>query len=90
MNQHRLITQFAQITQFITWPFLWFISHVLFRIHISGREYITSAQSPFIIISNHTSFYDSFLFRLILGCWTSKLPLRFMAVRKFKWPILNM
>jgi len=83
------INQFARITQFCTWPIVFIVLYAIFRVRIEGKESFKTIQSPFIIVSNHISFYDSFIFRLILGFFTSHLPLRFMAVKKFNSPIMN-
>lgn len=81
---------FARITQFISWPFIFLYFNLFFKLRISGRENIDKAGSPFIIISNHIAFYDSFVFRLIFSPFTKKLPLRFMAVNSFKYWYLNL
>ena len=87
--QERLINQFAGFTQYITWPFLFLLFHTFFDINIRGKSNFKLIKSPFIIISNHISFYESFVFRLILGIFTKHLPLRFMAVTKFEDGFLN-
>ena len=79
----------AKISQFLLWPIVYFLSKFLYKIRIQGRENLKKVNKPFIIISNHFSFYDSFLFRLVLGFFTPNLPLRFMAVRKFRSKITN-
>jgi 1-acyl-sn-glycerol-3-phosphate acyltransferase len=84
-----LINQFARITQFCTWPIAFVVFNIFLRLDVKGREHLGSVRSPFIVVSNHISFYDSFLFRLILGFSTPHLPLRFMAVKKFNSPIVN-
>ncbi|MFA6314784.1 MAG: lysophospholipid acyltransferase family protein [Candidatus Paceibacterota bacterium] len=88
-QREKIINNFVKISQYITWPVLYVIFHILFRVTISGRENFQKVQRPFIIISNHISYYDSFLYRLILGLRTPHLPLRFMAVTKFDWRFLN-
>lgn len=88
-RKERIINSFARVTQFLTWPFLFPLGHLFFSLRISGRRNFSAVESPFIIVSNHISFYDSFLFRLILGAWTPHLPLRFMAVHAFEWRFLN-
>ena len=80
---------FAGVTQFLSWPFTFLIFYIFFDLKINGRENLKKVNSPFIIISNHISFYDSFVFRLILEPFTTKLPLRFMGVRKFDRFYLN-
>jgi 1-acyl-sn-glycerol-3-phosphate acyltransferase len=89
LSRERLTNEFARITQFITWPILFFLFRSFFEIRIEGRETFDKVRSPFIIVANHTSFYDSFLFRLILGWNTPHLPLRFMAVNKFNSKTMN-
>lgn len=89
IRREKYINGFAKVTQFLTWPFLFCLFHVLFKIKINGRENFSLVRRPFILISNHISTYDSFLFRLVLGLWTPHLPLRFMAVTKFNWSVLN-
>ncbi|MEI7463344.1 MAG: lysophospholipid acyltransferase family protein [Candidatus Taylorbacteria bacterium] len=80
---------FLRISQFLTWPIAFVYFHLFYRLRINGRENFNKVNSPFIIIVNHFSFVDSFLFRLILGFSTPHLPLRFMAVEKFSWKWLN-
>jgi 1-acyl-sn-glycerol-3-phosphate acyltransferase len=80
---------FARLTQFLSWPIAYVYFNLLFKLRISGRENLINVSSPFIIISNHVAFYDSFVFRLVLGAFTKKLPLRFMAVNRFKSWYLN-
>ncbi|MEI6304644.1 MAG: lysophospholipid acyltransferase family protein [Candidatus Taylorbacteria bacterium] len=80
---------FLRISQFLTWPIAFVYFHLFYRLRVNGRENFKNVSSPFIIIVNHFSFVDSFLFRLILGFATPHLPLRFMAVEKFSWRWLN-
>ncbi len=80
---------FARLTQFLSWPIAFIYFNLFFKLRISGRENLINVSSPFIIISNHVAFYDSFVFRLVLGAFTKKLPLRFMAVNRFKSWYLN-
>lgn len=87
--KEKFIIKIIRFNQFLTWPISFAIFHLLFKIKISGRENFSKLHSPFIIISNHISFYDSFLFRLVLGFITPHLPLRFVAVNSFKWSFLN-
>lgn len=86
-NKEKLITKFVRITQFATWPILYPFFHVMFRIEIINRHKIDNISRPFIIVANHTNFYDSFIFRIVFGF--KYLPLRFMAVTKFDWDFLN-
>ena len=80
---------FSGFTQFLTWPLAYVFFHSLYKVRISGRENLKKVRSPFMIVSNHVASYDSFFFRLVLGAWTSHLPLRFMAVDKFDYKHLN-
>lgn len=82
-SAERIINYFAGLTQFLTWPILFIIFNIFFRFEINGKENLKKLKSPFIIIANHSSYYDSFLFRIILGAFTPFLPLRFMAVKSF-------
>lgn len=80
---------FLRISQFLTWPIAYVYFHLIYRLRIYGSENLRKVSRPFIIIVNHVSFVDSFLFRLILGFRTPYLPLRFMAVNRFNWKRLN-
>lgn len=86
-NKEKIITKFVRITQFIMWPILYPLFHVLFRIEIVHYDKIQNISRPFIIVANHTNFYDSFIFRLVFGF--KYLPIRFMAVTKFDWDFLQ-
>lgn len=91
VSRERLVNNFAKVTQFITWPILFILFNIFFKIRFRGQEIFQDKKikSPFMIIANHTAFFDSFLFRLVLGFDTPYLPLRFMAVTKFENPVLN-
>ncbi|MBP9847215.1 MAG: 1-acyl-sn-glycerol-3-phosphate acyltransferase [Saprospiraceae bacterium] len=89
LSKEKLVNEFARITQFVTWPILTIIFRLLFKVKINGQEVFHNLRGPFVIIANHTSFYDSFLFRLVLGIFTPHLPLRFMAVTKFEGKWMN-
>lgn len=80
---------YSKVTQFLTWPILFILFHTFFSVNVHGRDNLKKVRSPFIIISNHVSFYDSFIFRLALGFITPHLPLRFMGVRSFNYKFLN-
>lgn len=88
-KRERAINAFARVTQFLDWPIAFLVFGAFFRVRIAGRENFKAVKSPFLIVSNHIAFYDSFLFRLALGLFTPHLPLRFMAVDKFEWKFLN-
>lgn len=42
------------------------------------------------MVSNHSRFYDSFLYRIVVGLFSNLVPMRFMAVLKFKDPFMSM
>lgn len=88
--KQRILRYFAKITQFLSWPIAFIFFNLFFNIKINGKENIRLTKSPFIIISNHISFYDSFVFRLVLGSFAKNLPLRFMAVNSFRTWYLNL
>ncbi len=77
------------VSQMLSWLILAPILHSFFSISILGQDNLKKISNPFVIIANHVSFYDSFLFRLLFDFRSNQLPLRFMAVKKFDWPILN-
>lgn len=83
ISSEKIINFFAKINQFLTWPIVYLLYNSIYKIDIRGRENLIKAQAPLIIIANHISYYDSFIFRLILGYNSNLLPLRFMAVKKF-------
>src|SRR4051812_2898534 len=83
--RERIINRFATVTQFVFWPFAYVFFNLFFSLRITGQKKFSDVRGPFIIVCNHISFYDSFLFRLVLGAWSRNLPLRFMAVDKFNW-----
>jgi len=89
IRKEKILTGFARISQFCVWPFLFVIFHTAFKIDFSGRENLKKIKAPFVIIANHISFYDSFLFRIAFGAFTPHLPLRFMAVKIFDWRFLQ-
>lgn len=90
IRKEKIIGSYSRISQFLAWPILAALFYLFFKIKINGAKNVRDAKGPFIIIANHFSFYDSFLLRIVLGPITNHLPLRFMAVRKFKWKFLNL
>jgi 1-acyl-sn-glycerol-3-phosphate acyltransferase len=70
-----LMANFARGTQFITWPLAFVLFRTIFSIRITGQENFTKATKPFILLSNHIAFYDSFLLRLALGFWSNHLQI---------------
>jgi 1-acyl-sn-glycerol-3-phosphate acyltransferase len=84
-----LLKYYARVTQIFSWPIPFVFFNVFFKLKITGRENLKEIKSPFIIISNHISYYDSFSLRLIFGIFTLKLPLRLMAVKEFNSKCMN-
>lgn len=86
---YSFLKYFARTTQFLSWPVTSLYFNTFFKLKINGRENLNKFTSPFLIISNHVAFYDSFVFRQVLGVFTRQLPLRFMAVNNFNSWYLN-
>ena len=78
-----------KVSQFLTWPISYAYFHLFYNLKINDWDNLNQVRRPFIVVVNHFSFADSFLFRLILGFNTPHLPLRFMAVNRFDWKWLN-
>ena len=79
-----LIKFYSGVTQFFSWFIFWPLYNTLFKIEYHGRENLKGLKGPLIMISNHSRYYDSFLYRIIVGPFNFKmLPMRFMAVLKF-------
>ena len=84
MNPYQ-ISRFSEV--YILPIFAYPLFHIFFKVKIIGKENLNTLKSPFILVSNHITFYDSFIFRLVLS--SKHLPIRFMAVRKFDHWYLN-
>ncbi|MCF7865096.1 MAG: 1-acyl-sn-glycerol-3-phosphate acyltransferase [Candidatus Pacebacteria bacterium] len=78
-----LIKFYSGTTQFFSWFIFWPLYNSLFKIEYHGRENLKKLKGPLIMVSNHNRFYDSFLYRIIVGLFSPLLPMRFMAVIKF-------
>ncbi len=85
-----LIKFYSGATQFFSWFIFWPVYTLLFKIRIHGRENLRGLRGPLIMVSNHSRFYDSFLYRIIVGLFSNLVPMRFMAVLKFKDPFMSM
>jgi 1-acyl-sn-glycerol-3-phosphate acyltransferase len=79
----------AKVTQGLGTIFFRILFYSLFDIEIRGKENIAKEKGPAIIVSNHTVFYDSFIFHLFFSPLAPLLPLRFLGVTKFLHPGLN-
>ncbi len=64
------------------------IYYSLFDLKIHGRENLNGTRGPMLFISNHISFYDSFIFDLFVHPFSHILPFRFMGSRVFIVPML--
>lgn len=85
-----LIKFYSGVSQFFSWFVFWPLYNSLFRVTYHGRENLKGLRGPLIMISNHSRFYDSFLYRVIVGPFNFKmLPMRFMAVLKFNDPFMS-
>lgn len=84
-----LIKFYSGVTQFLSWFIFWPIYNLLFKVKIYGRENLRGLTGPLIMISNHSHFYDSFLYRIIVGLFSRLVPMRFMAVLKFSDPFMS-
>lgn len=78
------------VSQFTAWVICSVLFRSLYKLDITGKEKITSVQSPLILVSNHINFYDGFIIRVALGAFPRQImPLRFMAVIRFSQLFLN-
>lgn len=84
-----LIKFYSGATQFFSWFIFWPLYNLLFKVEYHGRENLKGLKGPLIMISNHSRFYDSFIYRIIVGPFSRLLPMRFMAVIRFTDPFLN-
>ncbi|OHA23948.1 MAG: hypothetical protein A3B11_01955 [Candidatus Taylorbacteria bacterium RIFCSPLOWO2_01_FULL_44_26] len=84
-----VVREWVKVSQFLAWPIVFIVFNIFFKIDIRGRHNLEQLENPTLFISNHIAFYDSFLFRLIIGSYGHLLPLCFMAVRNFKSKTLN-
>lgn len=75
--------------QFITWPILIVLFNLSFNLKILGRKNLKGLSGPLLIIANHKTFFDSFIFRVVLGFNSKLLPLRFMGAINFQEKWLN-
>lgn len=80
---------YSGTTQFFSWFIFWPLYNLFFKVNIQGRENLKNLKGPLIMISNHSRFYDSFVYRIIVGLFSRLVPMRFMAVLKFNDPFLN-
>lgn len=84
-----VIKFYSGTTQFFSWFVFWPMYNLFFKVKIHGRQNLRGLKGPLIMVSNHSRFYDSFLYRIIVGLFSRLVPMRFMAVVKFNDPFLN-
>lgn len=69
-------------------PIFAILYYSIFNLKISGRENLKKTKGPMLFVSNHISFYDSFIFDLFVHPFSHILPFRFMGSRVFIVPML--
>lgn len=79
---------FPFFVQSLFLPIFYIAYHSIFALKIEGRENLKTIKGPVIFISNHISFYDSFMFDLFVHPFSHILPFRFMGSRVFIVPLL--
>ncbi len=84
-----VIKFYSGTTQFFSWFIFWPSYNLFFKVKIHGRENLKGLTGPLIMISNHSRFYDSFVYRIIVGLFSKLVPMRFMAVLKFTDPFMS-
>ncbi len=67
------------ITQGLFYPVFYFIYHTFFDLRISGQNNLKNLERPLLFVSNHISFYDSFIFDLFTPPFTKIPPYHFMG-----------
>ncbi len=70
------------LTQAFFYPFFYFIYHTIFDLRISGQKNLKDLERPLLFVSNHISFYDSFIFDLFTPPFTKIPPYHFMGTTK--------
>ncbi len=81
---------FYKITQLFAWYATIILTRPFFKMEVMNRENIKDAKGPAILISNHIRFYDSFLYRVAVGKKSNLSPLRFLGVKNFFNPAMNL
>lgn len=79
---------FPYFVQSMFVPIFSIIYYTLFDLKIHGKENLKKTRGPMLFISNHISFYDSFIFDLFVHPFSHILPFRFMGSRVFIVPFL--
>lgn len=79
----------AIITQHIAILILKPLFYSIFNIQIVGLENIKKSKQPLIIICNHISFYDGFIYHVLFNFFDKQIPIRHMAIYNFDTPLLR-
>lgn len=79
---------FPYFVQSMFVPIFAIIYYSIFDLKINGRENLINTRGPMLFVSNHISFYDSFIFDLFVHPFSHILPFRFMGSRVFIVPFL--
>lgn len=78
----------ARVFQIISWPLFYILFKVALNLKVEGKENLKDVKPPLVLIGNHKTFYDCFVYRVALGVnGSGLLPLRFMGAKHFynKW-----
>ena len=78
----------AKFFQIVSWPVFAALFGVFLNLKVEGKENLRGVNPPLLIVANHKTFYDCFVYRVALGVTGSGLlPLRFMGAKHFhdKW-----
>lgn len=81
---------FIIVTQRTLRVFLKPIFYIFFDISLYGKENLKDVKRPMIVVMNHKSSFDAFLFGVCVPVTSEIWPLRYLVARDgFKTPVLN-
>jgi 1-acyl-sn-glycerol-3-phosphate acyltransferase len=84
MNAAVAVYIYGLLPEFLLRFVVWGLSHIMYRVHVSGREQIP-AEGPCILVSNHVSFVDWMI--IAAAC---PRPARFVMYHGFlKMPVFG-
>jgi len=76
--------------QHASWPVFAAVFGLFLNLKVEGKENLKGLKPPLLVIANHKTFYDCFVYRVALGVGGSGLlPLRFMGAKRFHNRWLN-
>jgi len=90
---HYMSTITSWVVQGVAWPFFFVAYNGVFDLRITGKRNLRGIKGPVLFISNHISFYDSFIFDLFTPPFSGIPPYRFMGTSRFEamyLKVLNM